>query len=657
MPKQINLSVLLLIILILTACGPSLPTALQATATPAAVIEGPVQENAPQVVTAGESDLIGTLPVGTGPRTLTALGDPNAPVVMVEYSDFQCPFCRRYTVETMPLLKANYIDTGRVYYVFKDFPIASLHPLAYRLHEAALCVGNVSGTEAYWQVHDLFFDKVEAFQVNSVAEMDTAVLSQIEQLSLPVAEIQDCLVNGRYAAEVQGYISEGQSLGVSGTPSFFINGNSFVGARPYSDFQTLIDQAEKGEIVAAAPPAADVPAPAPTPAIIPVRELSALGDPNAPVTIIEYSDYNCPFCQRHVLETMPQIKANYIESGDVYYVFKDFPIANLHPLAYRLHEAALCVGQMGDAEMYWQAHDLFFENATTFQLDSLEALDAAILAEFSAAGLPDVAACLASNANAELVQAGIAEGRTLGVNGTPAFFVNGYPVTGAQPYELFEYVIDLAKDGGLKEAFEQTGPTDGKAQATAQAAQPMNVPLNDEPSKGAPDAPIIIVEYSDYQCPFCLRYFQQTLPLIQQYIDSGQVRYVFKDFPIHSIHPQAQKAHEAARCARELGGDDAYWMMHDLLFTNQQTWAGQPLPQHEQTLKDLAPAVGLPQAEFDACLDEGRYYDAVNAEVNEGVQLGIRGTPSFFINGQPLVGAQPFATFQQTIEGLLSANE
>ncbi len=657
MPKKITLSLPLLLLLILAACGPSLPAAMQATVTPAAVIEGPGQENAPQAVTAVENELSGILPGNTQPRTLTALGDPNAPVVMVEYSDFHCPFCRRYTEETMPLLKANYIDTGRVYYVFKDFPIASLHPLAYRLHEAALCVGNVSGTEAYWQVHDLFFEKVEAFQVNSIAEMDTAVLSQVDLLGLPVAEIQDCLVDGRYAAEVQEYISEGQSLGVSGTPSFFINGNSFVGARPYSDFQTLIEQAEKGEIVAAAPPVADVPAPAPTPATIPVRELSALGDPDAPVTIIEYSDYNCPFCQRHVLETMPQIKANYIDSGDVYYVFKDFPIANLHPLAYRLHEAALCVGQMGAADAYWQAHDLFFENATTFQLDSLEALDAVILAEFETAGLPDVAECLASNVNAELVQAGIEEGRTLGVNGTPAFFVNGYPVTGAQPYALFEYVIDLAKNDGLKAAFEQTGPNDGKAQATTQAQQPVTVPLSDEPSKGALDAPITIVEFSDYECPYCLRYFQQTLPLIQQYIDSGQVRYIFKDFPLNSIHPHAQKAHEAARCARELGGDDAYWMMHDLLFTNQQTRAGQPLPQHEQVLKDLASTAGLPQAEFDSCLDSGRYYDAVNAEVNEGVQLGIRGTPSFFINGQPLVGAQPFSVFQQAIEGLLLESE
>ena len=146
------------------------------------------------------------------------------------------------------------------------------------------------------------------------------------------------------------------------------------------------------------------------------------------------------------------------------------------------------------------------------------------------------------------------------------------------------------------------------------------------------------------------------MPQIQQYIDAGQIRYVFKDFPIHSLHPQAQKAHEAARCAREIGGDEMYWSMHDILFSRQQEWAKVPVPGHEAVLKTFATAIGLPQAEFDECLDSGRYADEVNAEVAEGSQLGVRGTPAFFINGQPLSGAQPFPVFQQIIEQLLTAS-
>jgi protein-disulfide isomerase len=396
----------------------------------------------------------------------------------------------------------------------------------------------------------------------------------------------------------------------------------------------------------------------PTPVGIQPEMVRTLGDPDAPVTVVEFSDYQCPFCLRHFQQTIPLLKENYIDTGRVYYIFKDFPIEGLHPLAYRLHEAALCVVDSDDTDGYWQAHDLFFTDAESFQVDTLEAMDAAILAEFTAVGLPDVSECLQSNKYAEAVQADLNEARSLGVNSTPSFFINGFPITGAQPYSVFESAIGLAERGMLQEAFAESAQAQAQAQAQAEAeataqAAPKDVPLSDEPAKGSADASITIVEYSDYQCPFCLRHFQQTIPQMQQYIDAGQVRYVFKDYPIHSIHPQAQKAHEAARCAREIGGDDLYWTMHDILFSRQDEWSQMPVPGHEAILKTYAVEAGLPQDEFDECLDSGRYYDAVNAEVAEGLQLGVNGTPTFFVNGQPLVGAQPFPIFQQVFEQLL----
>ncbi len=393
----------------------------------------------------------------------------------------------------------------------------------------------------------------------------------------------------------------------------------------------------------------------PTPASIQPETKRTLGDPNAAVTIVEFSDYQCPFCRRHAQQTLPLLEENYIDTGRVQYVFKDFPIASLHPLAYRQHEASLCVIDKAGTEGYWQAHDLFFAKTESFAADDLETLDAIILSEFEQAGLPDISECLQSSQYAEAVRADLNEGQSLGVNGTPAFFINGFPISGAQPYELFEEAIRLAEEGKLQEAFQESAQAQAQAQAdaAAQEALPRDVPLSDEPAIGSADAPITIVEYSDYQCPFCQRHFQQTLPQLQQYIDAGQVRYIFKDFPIHSIHPQAQKAHEAARCAREIGGDSMYWTMHDLLFSRQEEWAQVSVPNHVAVLKTLASEAGLAQDEFDACLDSDRYYDAVNAELAEGTQLGVRGTPAFFINGQPLSGAQPFPIFQQVIEQLL----
>jgi protein-disulfide isomerase len=398
---------------------------------------------------------------------------------------------------------------------------------------------------------------------------------------------------------------------------------------------------------------------APTPAPIASETLTTMGDPDAPVTIVEFSDYQCPFCLRNFEQTWPQLKAEYIDTGRVFYVFKDYPIPSLHPVAERVHEAAQCAGEIGGQESYWEVHDIFFINQQQWADKPQPDLDNILVSLTDEAGVAakEMRDCLESGRLAMTVQADMVEGRSLGVNGTPTFYVNGYPVVGAQPFQVFQTAISMAEEGRLAEAFiQQARPDNSNAEATAAAlaAQPVDVPLGDAPIKGNPDAPVTIVEYSDYQCPFCQRHFQDTMPELESYIDAGQVRYVFKDFPIHSIHPQAQRAHESARCARELDGETAFWEMHDLLFANQNEWAG--AGNHVNIFKGLASEAGLDQERFDACLDSGRYAEAVNADLAEGQQLGVAGTPAFFINGQRVSGAQPFAVFQQIIVTLLDSD-
>ncbi|MCO5206485.1 MAG: thioredoxin domain-containing protein [Anaerolineae bacterium] len=643
-------------VLFLVACQPPDPVGLPDEVGEVDVVSA---ENGP-----AEKPVSPTFPGLTAEGDLLALGDPNAPIAMVEYSDFQCPFCRRYAEQTFVQIKREWIDTGQVYYVFRDFPIAGLHPLAYRLHEAARCVA-AADLDAFWQAHDLFFAQAERFQVQSEAAMDGAILAALAEAGLP--DVAACLQNGEFAAVVQAGVAEGQARGVRGTPSFFVDGNLFAGAQPYTVFEQYLTAAGDGTLAALLQPTpvpaqAGAPVAAPTPATIEPRPVSALGDPDAQVTIVEYSDFQCPFCRRHHQQTLPSLLQNHVETGRVYYVFKDYPIANLHPLAYRLHEAALCVGETVGADGFWLAHDLFFDQAEHFQVDTVAAMDAAVIDALAAAGLLTtvVEDCFVNGEKSAEVQANIAEAQALGVTGTPAFFINGYPLTGAQPLQTFEYAIGLAEEGTIADAYQpRNGPNDGKAQATAtaQATGPVDVPLGDAPAKGSVDAPITIVEYSDYQCPFCLRHFTDTMLEIQRYIDAGQVRYVFKDFPLHNIHPQAEKAHEAARCAREQGGDDAYWQMHDLLFTNQSAWGQAPLDQHSDVIKELAAEASLDQSAFDVCLDSGRHATAINNDLQEGSRLGVRGTPAFFINGQFVSGAQPFAVFDQAIQQALASAE
>lgn len=127
---------------------------------------------------------------------------------------------------------------------------------------------------------------------------------------------------------------------------------------------------------------------------------------------------------------------------------------------------------------------------------------------------------------------------------------------------------------------------------------------------------------------------------------------MFRNFPIYSSHPQAQKAAEAAECAGEQG---KFWEMHDVLFEGQGRWAGQ---QGAETIfKGLAGELGLDQALFDACLDGGTYAEKVDADYQEGVIAGVSATPTFLINGVELSGAQPFAAFQQQIDYLLAGGE
>ena len=204
--------------------------------------------------------------------------------------------------------------------------------------------------------------------------------------------------------------------------------------------------------------------------------------------------------------------------------------------------------------------------------------------------------------------------------------------------------------------FSATGQLIGKPPAnivvnTTQPVQPpvqpptepdrVTVSLDDDPVIGDKNAPVTIVEFSDFQCPFCARFFTQTLPeLEKEYISTGKVKLVYRDFPLNSIHPEAQKAAEAAECADEQGK----WKgMHDKIFQNQQTLS---VSSYKQWAKDL----GLNAEQFNTCLDSSKYKDEIAKDLSDGTSYGVRGTPSFFVNGVILRGAQPFSSFKTLID-------
>lgn len=173
--------------------------------------------------------------------------------------------------------------------------------------------------------------------------------------------------------------------------------------------------------------------------------------------------------------------------------------------------------------------------------------------------------------------------------------------------------------------------------------------LERAPLEGNPDAPVLLVEFTDYQCPFCKQFYDETLPQIRQtYIDTGKARLVFVDYPL-PFHPQAPAAAHAAWCADDQG---QYWKMHDKLFTEESRWADNE--EAEAVLITFAGELGLDKDTFKTCIEEKPHAEDVQAGLTEGQRLGVSGTPTFFVNGHRLVGAQPFAAFRDLIEQELS---
>jgi len=167
--------------------------------------------------------------------------------------------------------------------------------------------------------------------------------------------------------------------------------------------------------------------------------------------------------------------------------------------------------------------------------------------------------------------------------------------------------------------------------------------VDDDAIKGNPNAPVTIIEFSDYQCPFCARFYLETLPQIEEkYIKTGKVKFVYRDFPL-SNHAYAQKSAEASECA---GEQDKFWEYHNLLFENQREWS----QKGSSKLKEYAVQLGLNADRFDKCLDRGEMEDEVKKDFSDGSRLGVQGTPAFFINGKFVSGAQPFRVFEEMIE-------
>ena len=191
---------------------------------------------------------------------------------------------------------------------------------------------------------------------------------------------------------------------------------------------------------------------------------------------------------------------------------------------------------------------------------------------------------------------------------------------------------------------------------TEQAMPPVKISADDDPMIGDPNAPITIIEFSDFQCPFCARFHVQTLPSIyEEYIEQGKVKLVFRDFPIQNIHPNALPAAVAAECANEQG---KFKDMHDILFETQNQWNKIETVAALSLFSQYASDMQMDQEKFESCIASGKYIEEIRKDLEDGRDYGVSGTPGFFVGNDEigyveLKGAQPFESFKKIIDAQL----
>ena len=376
------------------------------------------------------------------------------------------------------------------------------------------------------------------------------------------------------------------------------------------------------------------------------------GNPAAPVTIVEISDFECPFCSR-VNPTMKQIKDTY-GPDKVRIVWKHQPLP-FHKKARPAHEAAAAVHGVCGNDAFWKFHDTAFQNS--------KALDPANFQKWAEAAGCDGAkfkAAFDSKKYAAKVDKDQALAKKIGATGTPAFRINGKTLSGAQPFPKFKEIIDAELAEAKKLTAKGVKPAAvyvqrSKANFAAPPAKPQQQQkkpaqddktvwkvdvYKDDPIKGKKDALVTIVEWSDYQCPFCKR----VNPTIKQIMDTykDDVRIIWKDNAL-PFHPRAKPAATVAHMAYDKGGDKKFWEAHDALFESH--------PKLEDAdLEAVSGKLGLVWAAVKAAIDSDKYKKKIARSMGQATEVNARGTPHFFVNGRRVSGAQPFPKFKAIID-------
>jgi protein-disulfide isomerase len=383
------------------------------------------------------------------------------------------------------------------------------------------------------------------------------------------------------------------------------------------------------------------------------------GPANALVTMVVFSEFQCPFCSRMIPITEQMLREY---PTQVRVVWRNLPLG-FHPNAMPAAEAAMEAFAQGGNEKFWRLHDILFQNQRELTRENLDRWAGEVGLDMTR-----YRAAMDGHTHQRAIEADAALAAQIGAQGTPNSFINGIQVTGAQPFEAFKAIIDAeianaqrliasgtpaaniyaaVTRGGLTRAAPAAAPG-AQPGAAPQQARPQpdpnavyRVPVEGRlPQQGPDDALVTLVLFSEFQCPFCSRVEPTVTRIVQEY--GRDVRVVWMNNPL-GFHPNAMPAAIAAMEAFEQGGNAKFWALHALLFEHQADLS-------RPNIETYAQQAGLNMAQLRAALDNNEHQAIITAQQQLAQGLGASGTPSFFINGRNLRGAQPFEAFKMVID-------
>ncbi len=365
------------------------------------------------------------------------------------------------------------------------------------------------------------------------------------------------------------------------------------------------------------------------------------GAPNAPVSMEVFSDFMCPYSVRFN-STVQELQKQYPDKLQV--VFRHFPLP-FHQGAHLMGEASLCAQEQGK---FWEYHDKLMTEAKKREKPEL----VQIASELGLSS-PKFVECLDSGRFVKKVDEDIALGKSSGVQGTPGYLINGRRGSGAMPAEAIKPLIDwyLNPSGpypGNKPKQPANSPVGGGQRQAPSGLDPSKVYPMDAQwlkkgfARGDESSPVTLVEFFDYNCPFCRKGAATADALSAEY--GIKLRVVSKHNPL-PMHKNAAKTSEALLCAHE---QSKFMELRKEVLG--ESWGKNSV----DDLKAVAKKVGLNEADFNACLDSGKMKTAVDEDMKMAAAIGVQSTPTFMINGSPVTGAQPIEAFKKVIDEKLS---